>query len=80
LNLKELKSIGLVSDSIALSEQEKQIIQFLTQSSKIFSKDVEKLLDIKEARARRILKEMVEKESIERVGVARNTHYVLRGN
>jgi len=46
----------------------------------MFSKDVEKLLDIKEARARRILEKMVEKEVIERVGVARNTYYVLRGN
>jgi len=68
-------SIGKVSDSIALSEQEEQIMQFLIHSSKIVSKDVEKLLDIKEARARRILKQMVEKGLIVRLGRGRSTYY-----
>jgi ATP-dependent DNA helicase RecG len=68
-------SIGNVSDSIALSEQEEQIMQFLIHSSKIVSKDVEKLLGIKEARARRILKQMVEKGLIVRLGSGRSTCY-----
>jgi len=70
-------SIGIVSDTIGLSEQEEQIIEFITDFSKIVSKDVEKLLDIKEARARRILKQMVEKKFLWRVGAGRSTYYVL---
>lgn len=74
---KVSESIGKISDSIGLSEQEEQIIQFITNFSKIVSKDVEKLINIKEARARRILKKMVEQKLIWRVGAGRGTYYVL---
>ena len=65
--------------SIGLSEQEEQIIQFITNFSKIVSKDVEKLINIKEARARRILKKMVEQKLILRVGAGGVIYYILFG-
>jgi len=69
-------SIGKVSDCIGLSNQEEQILEFIKNNLKITSKDVEALLQVKEARARRILKEMVEKGLIKRMGRGRNTYYV----
>jgi len=65
--------------SIGLSEQEEQIIQFITNFSKIVSQDVEKLINIKEARARRILKKMVEQKLILRVGAGGVIYYILFG-
>jgi ATP-dependent DNA helicase RecG len=65
-----------VSDSIGLLEQEEKILEFIRNNSKITSKGVEELFQVKEARARRILKEMVEKGLIGRLGGGRNTYYV----
>lgn len=48
-------SIGKVSDNFN-SDQEKEIIIFIERNEKINSKEVESLLKVKEARARRILK------------------------
>ena len=56
---KVSESIGKVSDSIGLLDQEKKILEFIKNNLKITSKDVELLVHVKEARARRILKEVV---------------------
>lgn len=69
-------SIGKVSDNFN-SDQEKEIIIFIEANEKITSKEVEALLKVKEARARRILKEMTEKTLLERKGSGRSTFYVL---
>jgi len=66
----------IVSDSIG-SEQEHQVVSYLQAEQKITAKNVEKLMGVKEARARRILKEMTDKGLIVRKGSARNTFYVL---
>ena len=75
---KPSESIGKVSESIGkVSDNEQIIIDYIQNHSKITSKDVESLLALKEARARRILKEMVEKGLIIRLGRGRSTYYVL---
>ena len=43
----------------------------------VISKVVENLVGVKEARARRILKEMVSKGLIEKRGSGRSTHYAI---
>lgn len=73
---KVSESIGKVSDNFN-SNQEKEIIIFIEANEKINSKEVETLLSVKEARARRILKEMTEKTLLERKGSGRSTFYVL---
>ena len=59
------------------SYQEKKILEYLFENGSIVSKTVEGLLTIKESRTRELLKKMVEKELIKKVGKARSTHYVL---
>ena len=77
---KPSESIGKVSDSIGkVSDNEEIILDYIQKRSQITSKEVESLLALKEARARRILKEMVEKGLIVRLGSGRSTYYVLRG-
>ena len=46
--------------------------------SKITSKNVEEVIGVKEARARRILKEMMDKNYIAKQGQSRSTCYVLK--
>ena len=78
---KLLKSIGKVSESIGrISENEQTILEYIQEHFKVTSKEVESLLILKEARARRILKEMVERELIVRLGSGRSTYYVLGEN
>jgi len=56
--VKPLDTVGKVSDSsIALSLQEEKIIGYLENNKRIVSKDVEKLLGIKESRTRELLKQ-----------------------
>lgn len=69
-------NIGKVSDNFN-SDQEKEIIIFIDANEKITSKEVEALLKVKEARGRRILKEMTEKTLLDRKGSGRSTFYVL---
>ncbi len=71
------ESIGKVSESIGkVSEQEKIILKYLDKHKKITSSNVRELLAVKEARARRVLKEMVEKNYIVRQGLGKNTFYI----
>jgi ATP-dependent DNA helicase RecG len=77
----ESASIGKVSESIGkVSDNEQRILTSLpTREQSITSPDVERLVGVKEARARRILKEMTDKGLIEKHGRGRSTYYVKSG-
>ena len=78
-NDKVAESTGKVSESIGnVSEQEKTILEYIVKNNKIVSKSVEELLEVKEARARRILKEMTDKDYIIKQGQGRSTYYILK--
>jgi predicted nuclease of restriction endonuclease-like (RecB) superfamily len=64
-----VKRIGKASD------HEQRVLDCLQTQDSITSKAVEGLVGVKEARARRILKEMVDKELIEKRGRGRSTYY-----
>jgi ATP-dependent DNA helicase RecG len=71
-------SSGIVADSSGkIFEQELRIINYLQNKESITSKDIENLLHVKSARARRILQEMIKKNQIRRSGTGRNTYYVM---
>ncbi len=71
------KSIGKVSGSIGrVSENEQRILAYLEAQETITSKTVESLVGVKEARARRILKEMTDKGLVEKRSGGRSTYYV----
>jgi len=66
-----------VSNSIELTLNEEEIIKFLQNNKKIVSEDVEKLLDIKEAMARRILSNMAKKGILQKIGKTKGSYYIL---
>ncbi len=67
-----------VSDSTTkVSEKEQQILIFLAAQKQITSAQVMDLTGLKEARARRILKEMCEKHLLVRQGKGRSTSYKI---
>ncbi|WP_143153596.1 helix-turn-helix domain-containing protein [Caloranaerobacter azorensis] len=63
-----------------LSEQEMRIIEYIKNNGKITSKEVEKLIGVKNRRAREILKEMIDRKVITRKGRGRSTYYSLRAH
>ncbi len=72
------ETVVKASDTVGkVSDNEQIIIDYIQKHSQITSKNVESLLALKEARARWILKEMVEKGIIVRLGRGRSTYYVL---
>jgi len=74
---KPSDTVGKPSDN--LTSQEEKTIQYLNEHERVASKEIEKLLGIKESRTRELLKSMVDKGLIERVGAGRSTYYVLKG-
>jgi len=61
-----------------LDEDKKQILDYLKEKGKIKRKDIEEILNLKERRARSILKEMVDDGLLERRGSGTNTYYVRK--
>jgi ATP-dependent DNA helicase RecG len=59
------------------SYQEQKVLEYLLDNGTIVSKTVGDLLNIKESRTRELLKQMVAKGLIEKVGKARSTNYVM---
>ena len=71
-------SAGIVPDSAGcLTKQEAVIYKRIQDSGYITSGEVEQLLDVKQRRARAILKTMSEKGIIKKIGAAKNTRYVV---
>ena len=60
-----------------LSEQQRQIMQYVNQNDMITSSKVEELLGVKQRRARIILNELVEKQLLKKQGSYKHTQYVL---
>ncbi|QCT94630.1 ATP-dependent DNA helicase [Caminibacter mediatlanticus TB-2] len=74
---KVSNSIEKVSNSIELNDKEKKIIKFLQKNGKIVSENVEELLNVKEAMARRILSNMAKKGILEKIGKTKGSYYIL---
>lgn len=61
-----------------LSLQQKIIVQFVGKNGQITSHQAEMLLEVKQRRARTILKKMVDQGILERYGSYKNTVYKLK--
>ena len=59
------------------SKQQEAIYNFIEKNGQIVTAEVEELLGVKQRRARKILKEMVEGGLLRKKGAAKNTHYML---
>ena len=76
---EEIDAEELINDIPALSHQEEKVIEYLKKNeNRITTKEAEKLLAVAERRARKILKDMVSKGILERVGRTTNTHYKMK--
>ncbi len=63
-----------------LTKQEEIIYEFVVKNSKINLKIVEKLLNVKERRAREILNNLTKKGILEKIGKTKGTYYILKSN
>ena len=61
-----------------LDEDKSMILDYVKEKGKIRRKDIEEILNVKERRARDILKEMVDDGLLERRGSGTNTYYVRK--
>ena len=61
-----------------LNVSQEKIIDFLEEKGQITNKDVQELLGVKESRALKILRGLVELNVLERCGKSRNVYYVLK--
>lgn len=74
-------STGIVRDNIkGLNISQQKVIDYITKNEKITNKNVQELLDVKESRALKIIKQLYEQDLIERCGKGRATYYILKEN
>ena len=70
------KSTGKVYEK--LNANQKKIIEYVENNGMITNKEAQKLLDIKESRALKILRELTNLELLKKEGKSKGTYYVLR--
>ncbi len=66
-----------ISNEVSLTEQQMMIVKYVQEHGDITSGKAEKVLGIKQRRAREILKELVEKNVLSKRGAYKSTVYVL---
>ena len=72
-------TIEAVENTISLTDQEQKIVELLKQNNGIIrTKNVKEVLDVEERRAREILKNLVDKQVIDKKGKGPSTFYELK--
>jgi len=61
-----------------MTKQENIIYEFVVNNNQINLKDTENILNIKSARAREILSNMVKKEILQKIGKTKGSYYILK--
>lgn len=64
--------------TVILNTSQRKIINFLQENAQITNKDVQRLLEVRESRALKILKGLVESGILEKCGKSRNSFYILK--
>ena len=65
-------------NSAELNPNEKKILEYLQTNKQILSEDLEKLLGVKERRAREILSNMAKKGILQKIGKTKGSYYILK--
>ncbi|BBE31435.1 hypothetical protein OSSY52_15760 [Tepiditoga spiralis] len=73
-----LKFLDQMKITKLATDYEGKILIYIEKNKKITTKELKKLFNIKDTRAKEILKELMNKNLIERKGKGRNTHYILK--
>ena len=71
------ESAGKVPENAKLTEQQEQIIGYISTNGQITSDEAGALLAIKQRRARAVLSDMVRKGWLAKTGASRGTRYVF---
>ena len=61
-----------------LNESQKRIVQYSDDRGRVTNKEVQELLKVKESRALKILRELVEMEVLKKEGKSKGTYYILK--
>lgn len=61
-----------------LNEGQKRIVQYADDRGRVTNKEVQELLKVKESRALKILRELVEMEVLKKEGKSKGTYYILK--
>jgi len=69
---------GFATDHDGSPTDQEKILDYIKEYSMIKTKNIKELLNVKDTKAKNILKEMREKGLIERVGKGSLTHYILK--
>lgn len=80
---KNTDKIGISTEKVRISTDnmnlsQKKILKYLLENDKITNKEVQKLLGVKESRALKIMKEMVEAGVLSKQGKLKGSYYILK--
>lgn len=75
VRIKQQK-VRINTDRLNLSQ--KKIVEFILENGKITNKEVQQLLGVKDSRALKILKELVEMEIIMKQGKLKGSYYTIK--
>jgi ATP-dependent DNA helicase RecG len=73
---KSTDKVRISTDKLDTSQ--KKVVEFILEKGKITNRDVQQLLDVKDSRAFKILKELVELGIIERQGKFKGSYYTIK--
>lgn len=73
---KSTEKVRISTDN--MSSAQRKIVGFLLENYKITNKDVQQLLDVKDLRALKIMKEMVEEGILIKQGKLKGSYYILK--
>ena len=76
-NKKNADKMPIILENISLTKQQSIILEYVKKYGKITSSITEGLLEVKQRRAREILKELADKNILLKQGSYKNTAYVL---
>lgn len=80
---KKIVKVRINTDKVRINTErlnavQKQIVEFLIENERITNKQVRELLGVKDSRALKILKELVDMEFVVKCGKLKGSYYVLK--
>ena len=73
---KSTDKVRINTDKLNLSQ--KKIVEFTLENGKVTNKDVQQLLGVKDSRALKVLKELVETDVIVKQGKLKGSYYTIK--
>ena len=73
---KSTDKVRINTDKLNFSQ--KKVIEFILDNGKVTNKDVQQLLGVKDSRALKILKELVEKDVVVKQGKLKGSYYTIK--